>query len=319
MSYRTRRERAKQDEFRVHEFPSRHQKRQPGRIPETIETEERKFTNNGKGYSSRNFPQSNKETTRNNPTDENRRAVRIPETKIPVAKRVRGVPNSRAEDEEDRVTPVRERFRARHQEETNKRNDFQRNKINDSKRVTFYRNGDKHFKGRTLFITKQRYRSYETLLEELSRLIPLPYGVRNVFTSAGRLINSINELEDGSFYICSSGDQLIRNMDYEKSAKILSKSEKELPEGMQNIAISAPSDSSSTSSSSRSKNANTKPKIITIINKERGLKSKILLNRKTAKNYEDILRDISEMMKLQGEYVQELTSENGRKVSSVSL
>lgn len=268
--------------------------------------EQPRYGNNNKAYNNHHFPELNKETRRNIPSDK-KRITAATETRIPVAKRVR-VPNKR--DVEDPVTPVRERFRARHVENGK---EFPKNKLNDSKRVTFYRNGDKYFKGRTLFVTKQRYRSFESLLEDLSRVIPLPYGVRNIFSSAGRNINSINELEDGEYYICSSGDQLIKNIDYENNDKVQNKTSNGLPEAMQNIAISAPSDSS-TSSSTRSKNSKPKPKIITVLNQDRGLKCKILLNKKTAKNYEDILKDISEMLKLHGEHVQELHAANGGKV-----
>ena len=142
------------------------------------------------------------------------------ESRIPVAKtRDRNrVPNSNRDDQV--ITPVRERFRARRQQETTRRKndqtrkDSQRTRISDSKRATFYRNGDKHFRGRTLIITKQRYRSFESLLEDLSKAVPLAYGVRNIFSPNGHSIDSIDDLEDGGYYICSSGDQLIRNINY---------------------------------------------------------------------------------------------------------
>lgn len=311
MSYRSRRLKAREYEERQKE--SLQPKRRVARYSDVSENEvsdQVKFGNNSKVYDNQRFPQINKEAKRNIVDDE-RRIAAVSETRIPVAKRAK-VPNKRADEDGDAVTPVRERFRARYTENSK---EFPKNKITDSKRVTFYRNGDKHFKGRTLFITKQRYRSFESLLEELSRVIPLPYGVRNVFNSDGRNINSINEINDGEYYICSSGDQPIRNIDYEKTEKVQNKSSNELPEAMRNIAISAPSDSSSTSSSNRSKNAKAKPKIITVLNQERGLKCKILLNKKTAKNYEDILKDISEMLNLKGEHVHELISTSGSKVN----
>jgi hypothetical protein len=259
--------------------------------------------------------------------EESRSLAPSMDSRIPVAKRgppAKRVPNSRRHDQ---VTPVRERFRARHQEyelastTEDQRKDYNKNTINNvSKKVTFYRNGDKHFKGRSFIITKQRYRSFENLLEDLSKSVPLPYGVRNVFSPRGHIINSINELEDGGYYICSSGDQLIRNIDYYNAEKRKENLANEIPsEGIRNISLSVPTDTSK-SSSPRANNRTPKPRIITIINEERTLKCKILLNRKTAKSYEDILRDISEMMKLRGEFVQELySSQKGSKVSYKTL
>lgn len=270
----------------------------------------------------KSLPKINKERETRK-TTEQPRYIPSNDSRIPVARREvnnKRVPNSRREAP---VTPVRERFRARHHDEQDsstttedQRSELNKNRTNNmSKRVTFYRNGDKHFKGRPFIITKQRYRSFESLLEDLSRAIPLPYGVRNIFSPDGQIINSINELEDGGYYVCSSGDQLIRNMNY-NAEKRKGKNNDIPSEGIQNIKLSVPSDSSSNSSSPRTNNTTPKPRIIIIMNKERNLKCKILLNRKTVKSYEDVLRDVSEMMKLHGEHVEELYSSQKRaKVS----
>lgn len=275
-----------------------------------------------KRRSQKSLPKIHKETAQK--TTDQTRYIPTNESRIPVVKRAnKRVPNSRREEV---VTPVRERFKARYQSQQDStiinkdnRSELNNNRPNNmSKKVTFYRNGDKHFKGRPFIITKQRYRSFENLLEDLSRAIPLPYGVRHIFSPDGQMINSINELEDGGFYVCSSGDQLIRNINYNSEKRKEKSNDIRIPsEGIQNIKISVPSDISSNSNSPRN-NTTPKPRIITIINKERSLKCKILLNRKTVKSYEEVLRDVSEMMKLQGEEVRELATLKGAKVSEIN-
>ena len=188
--------------------------------------------------------------------------------------------------------------------------DQRRSRVNAVKRVTFYRNGDKHFKGVEMVVTRQRYRSFETIVEDLSKAIPLPYGVRNVFSPGGSAVTTISQLEDGRHYICSSGDQLIKNVNYGQRQK----------EKPRSLDVESLSDGSSLSSSSRdskyggsiNSDGNPKPRVITILSEhDRNKKCKILLNRKTVKNFEDVLKDISDMLKYT---VRELRTLEGGKV-----
>ncbi|XP_020626240.1 echinoderm microtubule-associated protein-like 1 [Orbicella faveolata] len=191
--------------------------------------------------------------------------------------------------------------------------DQRRSRVNAVKRVTFYRNGDKHFKGVEMVVTRQRYRSFETIVEDLSKAIPLPYGVRNVFSPGGSAVTSIGQLEHGRHYICSSGDQLIKNVNYGKKPK----------EKPRSLDVESLSDGSSLSSSSRdskfggsNSDGNPKPRVITILSEhDRNKKCKILLNRKTVKSFEDVLKDISDMLKYT---VKELRTLEGGKVKGLS-
>ncbi|KAL9971437.1 hypothetical protein ACROYT_G023957 [Oculina patagonica] len=187
--------------------------------------------------------------------------------------------------------------------------DQRKSRVNAVKRVTFYRNGDKHFKGVEMVVTRQRYRSFDTIVEDLSKAIPLPYGVRNVFSPGGSSITTINQLEDGRHYICSSGDQLIKNVNYGQKQKDKPRS----------LDVETLSDGSSLSSSSRdskfggsNSDGNPKPRVITILSEyDKNKKCKILLNRKTVKSFEDVLKDISDMLKYS---VKELRTLEGTKI-----
>ncbi|XP_033642081.1 echinoderm microtubule-associated protein-like 2 isoform X1 [Asterias rubens] len=82
-----------------------------------------------------------------------------------------------------------------------------------TKVVTFYRNGDKHFKGVTLPVNQRNFRQWDTLLKYLAEKIHLPYGVRYVYGLGGDQVGSIAELVDGRAYVCASG-QFSRNVPY---------------------------------------------------------------------------------------------------------
>lgn len=193
--------------------------------------------------------------------------------------------------------------------------DQRKSRVNAVKRVKFYRNGDKHFKGVEMVVTRQRYRSFDTIVEDLSKAIPLPYGVRTVFSPGGSVVTSINQLQDGRHYICSSGDQLIKNVNYGQKQKSHS------------LNAGSSSDASSVSPSSRSDlqleqvggggKSNPKPRVITVLSEhDKNQKCKVLLNRKTVKSFEDVLRDISDMLKYP---VRELRTLEGVKVGIHNL
>jgi len=46
------------------------------------------------------------------------------------------------------------------------------------KTITFYKNGDRNFQGKTIQITPHRYLNFEELMTDLSKKLNLPYGVR---------------------------------------------------------------------------------------------------------------------------------------------
>ena len=170
-----------------------------------------------------------------------------------------------------------------------------KSRINGVKRVKFYRNGDKHFKGVEMVVSKQRYRSMDAIIEELSKAIPLPYGVRTIFTPGGSTISNIHQLQDGRYYICSSGDHLIRNVIYGKKKESVRSIDSER---LSDASISTVSSSSVHSKISSSFNGNRKPRVITVISERDKYKmNKVLLNRKTVKSFEDVLKDISEMLR----------------------
>ncbi|KAK7482095.1 hypothetical protein BaRGS_00026679 [Batillaria attramentaria] len=76
------------------------------------------------------------------------------------------------------------------------------------RKVRFFVNGDRFFKGKKLYITPHRYYNFNDLLNDLTGKLPsslnLPYGVRQIFTPVGgRRVSDIEDLQDGETYVCA--------------------------------------------------------------------------------------------------------------------
>lgn len=74
-----------------------------------------------------------------------------------------------------------------------------------AKKVRFYRNGDRYFKGIVYAVASDRFRTFDALLADLTRSlsdhINLPQGVRYIFTIDGSLkITNLDELEEGECF-----------------------------------------------------------------------------------------------------------------------
>ena len=73
-----------------------------------------------------------------------------------------------------------------------------------SKRVCFYKSGDPQFSGLRMVINNRTFKTFDALLDSLSKKVPLPFGVRNITTPHGvHAVHTLDELEDGKSYICS--------------------------------------------------------------------------------------------------------------------
>ncbi|XP_019637307.1 PREDICTED: echinoderm microtubule-associated protein-like 2 isoform X1 [Branchiostoma belcheri] len=174
-----------------------------------------------------------------------------------------------------------------------------------ARRVTFYRNGDPHWKGVNFAINNKRIRNMEALLILLSEKIPLPYGVRHVYTLGGKRLTDLSELEHGKSYVCASGE-MVKGVDYGRKTERYWHNRKPTAgrrrgenylykeDPVDRISIDSRQSMMSDQLSPRSK-----PRVITIIsNTHRDSRGKILLNPRTSQNFEDILRDMTGAIKM---------------------
>ncbi|XP_019684425.1 serine/threonine-protein kinase DCLK2 isoform X5 [Panthera pardus] len=184
-----------------------------------------------------------------------------------------------------------------------------------AKKARFYRNGDRYFKGLVFAISSDRFRSFDALLIELTRSLSdnvnLPQGVRTIYTIDGsRKISSLDELLEGESYVCASNEPF-RKVDYTKNIN---------PNWSVNIkggtsrALAAPP---SVKSEVKESKDFIKPKLVTVIRS--GVKPRkavrILLNKKTAHSFEQVLTDITEAIKLDSGVVKRLCTLDGKQVT----
>ncbi|KAJ7409164.1 Serine/threonine-protein kinase DCLK2 [Willisornis vidua] len=182
-----------------------------------------------------------------------------------------------------------------------------------ARKARFYRNGDRYFKGLVYAISPDRFRSFDALLVELTRSLSdnvnLPQGVRTIYTIDGsKKLTSLDELVEGESYVCASNEPY-RKVDYTKNVN---------PNWCVNIRTgSSRSLTSLTSTKSEVKESKDfiKPKLVTVIRS--GVKPRkavrILLNKKTAHSFEQVLNDITEAIKLDSGVVKRLCTLDGKQ------
>ncbi|XP_069496865.1 serine/threonine-protein kinase DCLK1 isoform X3 [Ambystoma mexicanum] len=187
-----------------------------------------------------------------------------------------------------------------------------------AKKVRFYRNGDRYFKGIVYAVSADRYRSFEGLLADLTRTLSdnvnLPQGVRTIYSVDGvKKITTMDQLVEGESYVCGSIEPF-KKLDYTKNVNpnwSVNVKTTVAPRGSPPAAASKPG-----TFESRETKDFIKPKLVTIIRS--GVKPRkavrILLNKKTAHSFEQVLTDITDAIKLDSGVVKRLYTLDGKQV-----
>ncbi|KAM9320699.1 serine/threonine-protein kinase DCLK1 isoform 1-T1 [Gastrophryne carolinensis] len=188
-----------------------------------------------------------------------------------------------------------------------------------AKKVRFYRNGDRYFKGIVYAISPDRFRSFEALLADLTRTLSdnvnLPQGVRTIYTVDGiKKIISMDQLIEGESYVCGSIEPF-KKLEYTKNVN---------PNWSVNVkttagprAVQPLASAKAGFSEGRESKDFIRPKLVTIIRS--GVKPRkavrILLNKKTAHSFEQVLTDITDAIKLDSGVVKRLYTLDGKQVT----
>lgn len=92
-----------------------------------------------------------------------------------------------------------------------------------AKRIKFYKNGDKFYPGLTIPVSYEKYKSYESLTEDLTRLlegnVTLTGAIRIVYSLEGKKIDKLDDLEDGKSYVCSCNNEIFKKIEYTNNHK----------------------------------------------------------------------------------------------------
>uniref|UniRef100_A0A9J7Z2S6 Serine/threonine-protein kinase DCLK2 n=1 Tax=Cyprinus carpio carpio TaxID=630221 RepID=A0A9J7Z2S6_CYPCA len=197
-----------------------------------------------------------------------------------------------------------------------------------AKKVRFYRNGDRYFKGLVYAVSGDRFRSLDALLAELTRALAdnlhLPQGVRNIYSADGaRKITSLEDLEEGESYVCASNEPY-RKVDYTKNINPNWGSRLAGAGAGPGVGVGPGGGAERpgpqrTAGESREAKDFIKPKLVTVIRS--GVKPRkavrILLNKKTAHSFEQVLADITEAIKLDSGVVKRLYTLDGKQLTSL--
>lgn len=187
-----------------------------------------------------------------------------------------------------------------------------------AKRIRFYRNGDRFYKGVMMAVTPERYRSFDSLVADLTRAlvenVSLPSGVRALFTMDGQKVGGLDELEDGKCYVCSGLGETFKRVDYSASMQTGKlKHRKSLP-SMHQASETTRSPTSRTSLSDV-----IRPRLITLVrNGTRPRKVvRLLLNKRNAPSLDHAFSSITEAVKLDTGAVRKVFTLSGAQVTQL--
>ncbi|XP_034461073.1 serine/threonine-protein kinase DCLK1-like isoform X2 [Hippoglossus hippoglossus] len=188
-----------------------------------------------------------------------------------------------------------------------------------AKKIRFYRNGDRYFKGIVYAISQERFRSIEALLADLTRALSdnvnLPQGVRTIYTIDGMTkITSMDQLVEGESYVCASIEPF-KMLEYTRNVN------PNWSVGARTAGVVRdPSSLGSTKAGSPETRENKdfiKPKLVTIVRS--GVKPRkairVLLNKKTAHSFEQVMTDITDAVKMESGVVKRLFTVDGKMVT----
>nr|XP_040233128.2 serine/threonine-protein kinase GL21140 isoform X1 [Anopheles coluzzii] len=171
-----------------------------------------------------------------------------------------------------------------------------------AKRIRFFRNGDKFYPGSTIPVSVERYRSFDSLTEDLTRLledsVTLTGAIRAIYTLEGKKIEKVDDLEDGKCYVCSCNNEGFKRIDYNVS-NTNTKNPNRL---FRLIRPLSPVKNGGSNGSTPLKEIDSvvHPRIVTLI--RNGVKPRkilrLLLNKRNSPTYEHVLTAITQCVKL---------------------
>ncbi|XP_050358938.1 serine/threonine-protein kinase GA29083 [Nymphalis io] len=224
---------------------------------------------------------------------------------------------------------------------TNRRNVLVRSQpARKAKRIRFFRNGDKFYSGVIIPVLPERYRSFDSLTADLTRVlvdnVTLPSGVRTIYSLEGRKVGKLDDLEDGQSYVCSGFGEPFKRLDYEASAVTPQSFRLSGPESLSDSASPSPARANNrlsrylqTNGSNSTGNGTPRvspagdnvirPRIVTII--RNGVKPRkvcrLLLNKRNSPTLEHALAAITECIKLDTGCVRKVFTQTGTPVTAL--
>ncbi|NWW24295.1 RP1 protein, partial [Falcunculus frontatus] len=182
-----------------------------------------------------------------------------------------------------------------------------------AKRICFYKSGDPQFNGIKMVVNSRSYKTFDSLLDSLSKRVPLPFGVRNISTPRGRhSITSLEDLEDGKSYICSH-QRKMKPINLEQASKKPLPWQISRPVSARRRAVQLARQNED-GFGHRESRITTPKKMLVFKNGDVRLRRTIVLGKKNTQTFEAFLDYMSELMQYP---VAKLYTTDGRKVPNL--
>ncbi|XP_044075747.1 oxygen-regulated protein 1 [Siniperca chuatsi] len=193
-----------------------------------------------------------------------------------------------------------------------------------SKRVCFYKSGDYKFSGHRMVINARTFKTFDALLDALSKKVPLPFGVRTITTPRGtHLVKALDDLLDGGSYVCSDQkrvkplnlDEVNRrqvpwNTTRPFSARGRRRQGLQFGQfGRRNVDTTRPAKVTERVA------VRTPKKLVVIKNRDPSVKRTVVLQRRTAPTFDALLDYLSQILQFP---VLKLFSTDGRRVDGLT-
>jgi len=204
-----------------------------------------------------------------------------------------------------------------------------------AKKVKFYINGDKFFKGAVIAVNNEKFRTFDKLLEHMTKImcnqVTLPNGVRYIFSLEGKTVTDMDCILNGESYVCSSF-QTFKKLDYVSLAEedhTWNRVKRDTYYlGMRNGVLKRDQFRSSGHSKSfqtksprdhEEPKVEIKPRIITVLRSgTRPRKAlRVLLNNRNTRSLDMLLADFTSIVKLDTGAVRRIYSLTGKAINSL--
>ncbi|XP_077393728.1 uncharacterized protein LOC144030932 [Festucalex cinctus] len=192
------------------------------------------------------------------------------------------------------------------------------------KRLCFYKSGDHTFGGHRVVINARTFKTFDALLDALSKKVPLPFGVRTITTPRGtHLVKGLEDLQDGGSYLCSD-QKRVKPLNLEEvnrrqvpwnTPRAYSASRRRR-QGLQFSSIGRGDDSSGRPAKVPERVAVRTPRRLVVIkNKDPNVRRTIVLQKRTAPTFDALLDYLSQILQFP---VLKLYSVDGRRIGGLA-
>ncbi|XP_070495824.1 serine/threonine-protein kinase GL21140 [Chironomus tepperi] len=195
-----------------------------------------------------------------------------------------------------------------------------------ARRVRFFRNGDKFWTGYLVAVSQERYKSFDSLVEDLTKQLGerLNGAIRCIYSMDGKKVEKLEDLEDNKSYVCSCNNEVFKKIEYSSNSimKVVNRMSKN---GRPSSPMKNGTNGTSTIATLNSTKDNNEasvvfPRIVTLI--RNGVKPRkimrLLLNKRNSPTYDHILTAITQVVKLDSGCVRKVFKLDGTTVSKLA-